>query len=556
MNMLDYDPKELFGFVPDHEQLAAIQAPFGVNVVLAGPGAGKSTVIVCRILYLAKVRKVNTRDITVLVFNRDAKESLSRRLKVVCDRLNLLPPEVCTIHSKCYQIVRTNNFRQIAIEEKGLDWYRQKLGKDFITEDIRKGDYERLAATISKIRENNLNSGEIIDPTFGSLDRVLELLEDGEGDEKLSFDEMSSKALRFLKQGKGSKVPHLLVDEAQDITETQFRIIETLGQQDIFMVGDGDQCIYGFRHASSRYIDSPEEYFPKFTRFYIGTNYRSTEQVVDISSVFINKLSPGRKRPMLRAVEGKVGPTPEIRVVSRQKDQFRMVRDAWEDCNINDQSLCVIYRNNSTAVALANFLISNGLWANHIGGGGDFFSLPVIRDILVKVKRFAYGTGEVMLSLEELIRHIAVSTGIIPEVSKVAVYERMQKTNFIHDYMLLLEIASSCRSIKEFLERIEKIKGLLSNKGQGKMTIATAHSVKGLEFHTVFVIDMVQGVFPAIQGEEKDLEGEARLMYVAMTRATNRLVMTCPEIIRGRPCEKSEFLTLLLEILNKSKGGH
>lgn len=548
---LDFDPKLLFGVVPDKEQMAAIQAPMGVNVVLAGPGAGKSTVIVCRILYLAKVKKVNTRDITLLVFNRDAKESLSRRLKVACDRLNLLSPEVCTIHSKCYQIVRNNNYRQILLEEKDISWYESRLKKHFPKEDVRRGDYERIRETISKIRENNLDPVEIIDPVFGKVDRVIELL----GEEKMSFEDISFKALEFLRKGDVGKVKHLLVDESQDITEMQFRIIQGLCDKDLFMVGDADQCIYGFRHASSRYIESPEAYFQNFALYHIGTNYRSTNQIVKVASEFITKRCPKTKRPFLRAKEGREGPWPVVRAVSRQVDQFRIVRDMWHQCNKDGKSLCVIYRNNSTAVALANFLVCHNISSCHLGGGNDFFETPLIKNILRKLKKYIdIKDSEPKVRPEKLIQHIAVSAKMLPEMSKEAVQERMSKTNFIHDYMLLCEIASSCQSVCELLDRVEKIREFLQNKEKSNLVLATAHSVKGLEFHTVLIVDVVQGIFPA-DPKRENMESEARLMYVAMTRATDRLVMLYPEIMGGRRCVKSEFLKDSQGILSKNKGG-
>ncbi len=562
MTPMDCDPAKLFGMMPDKEQMSAITAPQGVNIVLAGPGSGKSTVIICRVLYLAKVKKVNTRDITILVFNRDAKESLSRRMKSACDRLNLFMPEICTIHSKCYHLVREQMAMSPDIVERSPEWYMKVLGKYVEGKDLKRGDYVRLHETLSRIRENGLDPSTIQAPGFGDLTGLMDALGAvSQKDGAMSFEEMSSAALNILERSPSARIGHLLVDEAQDITEMQFRIIRAMAGEDLFMVGDGDQCIYGFRHASSRYIESPDKYFSRFTKYYIGTNYRSTCQIVSLSTAFINRLSPGVDRPHLRAKADRKGPVPVVRKVSRQRDQFRFVRDIAGECAGMGKSCCVIYRNNSTGVALANYLLSNRIRPAHIGGDCDFFRSPAVSQILSQVRRQVVGRGKGETPHpEQLVRHVAITSGIIPETTKWAVQERMPKTNYVHDYTLLLEIAESCATGEEFLERTEQITKLLSDKTpqDNTLCIATAHSVKGLEFHTVVLVDMVEGVFPGEQpgcDKRDNREEEARLMYVAMTRATDRLVIMWPERIRGRVCKESQFVHILNEMQRKKEKG-
>lgn len=559
----DFDPADLFGIVPDREQLAAIMAPMGVNIVLAGPGSGKSTVIICRILYLVKVKNVNPEDITVLVFNRDARESLSKRMRSACDRLNFVMPEICTIHSKCYKIVREHSLNYPQIVHKSIHRYRKTL-VEFAVCPVREGDFIRLEETISRIRENRLQPCSLEDPCFGNLEPIMNLLDkELEQAETVTFEEISQRALGILSKS-DYKVGHLLVDEAQDITEMQFQIIRGLSRKDggdLFMVGDSDQCIYGFRHASSRYIDQPEKYFDSYCRHLIGTNYRSTEQIVNTAARFIKGAVPEVFRPDLRAAPDKNGPLPQVRRVSRQVDQFRLLADITLECKATNRKCCAIYRNNSTGVALANYLLTREIWPAHIGGGGDFFRNAAVKRILSRAKGEIIGRRKGYLEHPEmLVRHIALSEKIIPDAVALAVREKLPKTNFIHEYNQLLNIAGSCRDGTHFLERIEALEKLMEGPGArgSTTTIATAHSVKGLEFDTVLLLDMVEGIFPSGPEEQDSLDekSEARLMYVAMTRASRRLIMLWPDKIGDRRCIKSRYLARIEQILfDIGKGG-
>ncbi len=560
----DLNPADLFGIVPDREQLAAITAPMGVNIVLAGPGSGKSTVIICRILYLVKVKKVNPRDITVLVFNRDARESLSKRMKSACDRLDFIMPEICTIHSKCYRIVKEHSPNSPQIAHQSIHRHRKALEKFAVT-PVREGDLIRLEETVSRIREDRLQPSSLKDPCFGSMEPIMNLL-DGELDraESLTFEEMSQQALRILSKS-GNRVGHLLVDEAQDITEMQFQIINGLSSgegRDLFMVGDADQCIYSFRHASSRYIEHPEKYFDAFSRHLIGTNYRSTEQIVNTAARFIGETIPYGFRPRLRAAPDRKGPLPQVRHVSRQMDQFRFLVNIASECRSADRKCCAIYRKNSTGVALANYLLSHEICPAHIGGGGDFFNNTAIKEILSRVReKIIGGRKEYIEHPEMLVRHIALSGKIIPEAVTEAVREKVPKTNFIHEYRQLLDIAGSCRDGEGFLERIETLQRLMNGPGTpgSAITIATVHSVKGLEFDTVLLLDMVEGVFPggSENQDSSDENTEARLMYVAMTRASRRLIMLWPDTIGDRRCRESRFLVRIEKYLqDTAKADH
>ncbi len=559
----DFDPANLFGIVPDKEQLAAITAPMGVNIVLAGPGSGKSTVIICRILYLVKVKKVNPEDITVLVFNRDAKESLSKRMKTACDRLSFVMPEICTIHSKCYKIVREQSLNYPQIVHQSIHRYRKDL-TEFAVTSVKEGDFIRLEETVSRIRENRLQPCSLEDPCFGNLEPIMNLLDSKlERAESVTFEEMSQQALSILSKS-DHRVGHLLVDEAQDITEMQFQIIRSLsdrGNRDLFMVGDSDQCIYSFRHASSRYIEHPEKYFNSYCKHLIGTNYRSTEQIVNTAAGFIGEAIPDGFRPCLRAAPERTGPLPQVRRVSRQIDQFRLLVDIALECKAADSKCCAIYRNNSTGVALANYLLTREIWPAHIGGGGEFFKNTAVKKILSRVKGEIVGRKKGYLEHPEmLIRHIALSEKIIPEAVTMAVREKLPKTNFIHEYNQLLNIAGSCSDGAHFLNRVDALQELMNGPGMpgSTITIATAHSVKGLEFDTVLLLDMVEGIFPGGSEDRDSLDdkSEARLMYVAMTRASRRLIMLWPDKIGDRRCTKSRYLARIEQILFEGgKGG-
>ncbi len=546
---MSFDPVSLFGFQPDGEQLGAITAPQGVNVVQAGPGSGKTSVVICRILYLTEVLGVRPEDITVLVFNREARAGLAARLKASRGGSAVSLPEISTIHAKCYRIVTASDPEVTGVDNDSAEALERILGGD--GRPVAKGDVARIAGLIARSRETVSGDAGPEDLRFGSIGSIAEKLEAARGG-KLSFEDMQVKALRLIEAGEVRRPPHLLVDEAQDLTELQFRIVRGLAGPDLFMVGDSDQCIYAFRYADSRFIDDPERYFEKPVTHRIGTNYRCTGSIVRAASLFINALQPRDNRPLLRSALEEGEPV-EIRRVSRQTDQFRMVLDrrrVLETDGIGG-TVCALYRNNLTGVALVNFLLSRGVTPSYVGSKCAFLKDEAVKRIVAGVRRAMLGKGEDYGERPEaLVRHICVSEKIIPETTAEALRERMSKTTHHREYRLLLEIAGTVSSTAELLERLKDIEDVMSDKKLLRdpgLTVGTVHSVKGLQFDEVFVIDLVDGAFPGTNPDQDEAESRAeeRLMYVAMTRAGRRLTLVWPDTVRGGRCRESGYVTIL-----------
>ena len=501
--------KEIIQSLENHTQESIVAAPLEKNIlVLAGPGSGKTKTIVHRCAWLIKAKSVDPSSILVLCFNHQAMIELRKRIR--------------TLTGRRASFVTAMTYHGFAMRLTGRSFLENKKGLE-----NEKGQNPR---------KNAIGFDTIID-------EAVEILN---GEREIAGIEQSEAREYLLAQYR-----YILVDEYQDIDNRQYRFISALTgrlEQDrdtrisIMAVGDDDQSIYGFRNANVKFIKQFQQDYEAKT-FYLVENYRSSYPIIQASNAFIalneNRMKTGspcrinEKRKAQEQEAHKIENSGLVQVVQVK--------------NMASQAVFV-------ARKIKQFMADNPDMKFHdvvvvSRQGMGYPSLVSLRMALAKEEiPFCYsikdGSGfplfrirEIQLFLQYLEDHKKESR--TPVDLKQEVLEQFrQKNTWTSQIEQILESWCDINSDMEIsIDRAKDfaLETLLEEKREHKtgtgVFLGTAHSVKGMEFPFVFILD---GGW-----KQKDIEEERRLFYVAMTRSI-KVVYVCR--IQGSPNPHVRFL--------------
>ena len=287
-------------------QYRAITHGAGAMLVLAGPGSGKTFVVTQRIKYLIEQHHVKPEDILVITFTKAAAEEMQERFaKLSAGKCN----PVCfgTFHSVFFQILRhTYRFTaQNIIREN--DKYRllsqiirelpdEILGQaqlDYSTETL-----QNLLSEISTVKNNGVTPQEVRSATVPQavFERIFQMYKQEMNRNKLiDFDDMVLLCRNLLAERPDTlklwqqRFQYILVDEFQDICPLQYEVVKMLAkpQDNLFIVGDDDQSIYGFRGSKPEIMLNFTKEYPKAEQVLLDVNYRSRQGIVDTAARLI-----------------------------------------------------------------------------------------------------------------------------------------------------------------------------------------------------------------------------------------------------------------------------
>jgi superfamily I DNA/RNA helicase len=479
------------------EQLDVVKTKTNENhLILAGPGSGKTHVLVLRIFHLIKVRNVPARSIAVLAYNRHAAVELRRRLK------RLLP--------KDWQDIGVHTFHGLAL---------RLIGRDRLHElQTDAGDKNSKSAVFDQL-----------------LSELATALESDTGDDE-------REQVRWLDKLHG--IEYLLVDEFQDISEGEYRIVKLLSRLDsgsregavnVMAVGDDDQNLYAFRGSSIEWIQRFEKDFRVEKRITLPDNFRSVQGVVETASRFISRnkvrLKPeawvqrvasavSASRERLAEQDPDKGKVVRLKVRNPADARYAIasevdrVRGAFPDLAMGE--ICIAHHTNAEAHLTHRLLEKIGI-ASQVLGEHQF------------AQRYQLGIVEVIRELESLdpdksnITYTRLKALLRDKFTKLGIDESwMQSWGSFFDEDLLDVLPDSEMSVKKMLWRIDE--HLIGRAGNAvppdKVACLTLHATKGLEFHTVFL-------FPPQFGD--DMEELRRLYFVGLSRAkVKAYLIDCP----------------------------
>lgn len=595
----------------------------GPAMVLAGPGSGKTTVITHRIKNLIEKAEVRPENILVVTFTKAAAISMQKRFSTLMNGGKGQPVTFGTFHSVFYKILRKSRryeATEILSERQKTDYIREIIGRYGISSNDISELSQNIINDIGNIKGNMLNAQQYEPSCCKKEDFIkvynaynLELKKDG----KMDFDDILRECYLLLCENHTileqwrELYKYILIDEFQDINRIQMNIIELLASplNNIFVVGDDDQSIYGFRGARPEIMIEFKDYYPEAELIVLDVNYRSTQSIINVAGRVIEN-NKNRLDKCAHANNDKDF-QPDIRKFRNQVEELKFVVSKikeYENQGISLSEMAILVRNNSQIQEISSFLKNRKIEAESGKHRSNIYNGMVAKDILSYVrgalkfdgtyfnedliyvlnKPQRYISRQVVLSvnmnisavrriysknnIDSFLFHIEMIRKLPPQaalsyIRKGAGYEEYLRLYAIENNIpmsgllkQLEQLVQECSKFNTLEQWINSIDSAQNSEGQNfgkkssgeggannRINIMTMHGSKGLEFKAVFIVDANQGIIPTSKAlRERDFEEERRLFYVAITRAIDYLNIYAVEERLGCPIEVSMFVEEML----------
>lgn len=597
------------------QQRAAVEHTEGAGLLVATPGSGKTTVIVCRTAYLMRVKGVPPRRILTLTFGKQSQLDMDRRFAALFPEAE--KPRFSTIHALCLEILR----RYSALSGREMFVLRQdctQLVRRLLSEQKKGGyvDEELLQSALSGLDRicNTMKSAQELQTAEKEEYDLAQLYADYTREKRerrvMDFNDLLIFAKRALEvvpqlaEEYRKKYDYIQIDEAQDTSPIQQAIVDELasGTGNLFLVGDEDQSIYGFRGANPDYLMRFEQTHPGAQVLYMETNYRSCRQIVEAGQRVI-QYNAYRRQKQMKAAGAQEGCAEEVQLRDWNAQAQEIVRRAG--ALEAGKTLGVLFRNNDSMPVLCDALLRAGVafTISRKDGMPPLFTHYTLRQLRSLIRlSFNPTDGEAFYDLRNRIKkdippYIAKQVRDCGEDVFEALAERMRlggsdlkhlqrKAEKIAEYKKLRAYPAVCRMVEDFhldgyggaakaktdalmslamgvetldhyTAKLQELELLFDADAPraGRVFLSTIHAAKGLEYDEVILADGMQGVLPAQEAdgtpeERAALEEETRLMYVAVTRAKERFTYLTATTSHGAPCEAGLYLKRIFPPVN------
>jgi len=590
-------------------------------LVLAGPGAGKTAVITRRVLWLVGEAGVDPAGILVVTFTRAAADEMRQRFFSMAGEKT--PVSFGTFHSVFFSILKYAcgyTASSIIREEQKLEFMDSIIRDMKIDTDNVKEFSADILSEISSVKGNMIDISHYYSPLCAEevfreiFVRYGRMMKDRG---LIDFDDMMLDTRELFVRRRDilaawqNKFRYILVDEFQDISPLQYELVRMLAapQDNLFVVGDDDQSIYGFRGARPRIMLNFEQDYRGAGRILLPVNYRSQSAIVrgagkvirHNSSRFEKNIRASRPcgNPIdirvfqnisdetaavldrIRELRGRGLPYSETAVLFRTNSQARPCIERLLEYNIPftvQDAVPDLYRHWISEDMLAYLRIAHGSRAR-----GDFLRIInrpnryVSRSVFVNAKvdpaslrgiyrgkpwmqrrldRLSYDLNAIKyMQPREAIDYIRRDVGYDEFLDEYARTRGFDGSGLFQILDELSESAARHTDCEEWFEYITDFSASLREKNLQKdkstgdcVPLATMHHSKGLEYTAVIIVDANEGVMPYHKAaSEEDIEEERRMFYVAMTRARDELSIFLTKERHGRPLRPSRFVNEILD---------
>lgn len=597
------------------QQQQAVEHVEGPLLILAGPGSGKTRVLVHRIASLVERGAAAPSQILAVTFTNKAADQMRRRIE------SLVGPsarEIAagTFHSVCLKLLRRH--------AEGLGY-----GDRFVVYD----ESDQLALIKECFDALNLDRDRI--PPQGVLDRISRAKDACLGPEEfaaeaagnvflervakvytryqarlaelqaMDFGDLIRQAVALLEKDSAllescqQRWRYLLVDEYQDTNRAQYRFVELLarGHRNVAVVGDDDQSIYRWRGADIGNILRFEKDFPGATVVRLEQNYRSTASILSAAGAVVAR-NAGRK-PKRIWTENAAGAKVAVLSCESERREAEIVAGKIQTGGRRFGDTAIFYRTNAQSRPFEEAFRLSGI-PYRIFGGMKFYERAEVKDILAylrlaleprddvsfrriinvparglgkttveRLELFARERGTGMLAavepfvaadsvrtaaakglsgfaatmaelsratgelaLGELLHLVLEKSGYVEALAAVSSIESEARLENINELVTAVEEfvpMGEGTPLQQFLDQVALVSGADQiDDEKGAVTMMTLHLAKGLEYPTVFMVGMEEGLFPHARSQDDpdELEEERRLAYVGMTRAMEELSLT------------------------------
>ena len=605
----------------NQQQKEAVQSTKGPVLLLAVTGSGKTTVLVTRLGYMIYCKNIPPESILTVTYTVAATKDMSERFAVRFGEDMAKRLEFRTINGICARIIQYYGRRigktpfELVKDEKATTGMLIRICQDHGMGYPTESDLKNVRTLLTYIKNMMLNEEELQKLEEESDIRIAgiyrEYCRQMREQKLMDYDDQMLYAYNMLRKDPGvlayfqNRYPYICVDEAQDTSKIQHAIIALLaaGTGNLFMVGDEDQSIYGFRAAYPEALLSFEKKHPGAKVLLMEENFRSNAKIVEAADKFIQKNTLRHEKHM-RAAREAGADIREISLKSR-KAQYVYLMKAAQECTTGmagmsgseehrgraDASVtetAVLYRDNECAIPLIDLLERKNIPYRMRNADLSFFTHRTVLDVQ-NIIRFAMDPKDTELFMQiyyrlklffnkkDALRYAQISQEKDMEVLDAALkygnLEKYQEDNIrnlkrqmvrilnmpgdeavnqiltymgYQDYLKKMGmnankletvklIGSRVESPEKLLERLEELRTIIQEKVSDKdcpFILSTMHASKGLEYDTVYLLDVMDGILPekvlanprtASKEELETYEEERRLFYVGVTRAKNQL---------------------------------
>lgn len=593
-------------------QHRAITHKDGAMLVLAGPGSGKTFTVTQRIKYLIEQHHIQPEDILVITFTKAAAAEMQERFVKLNDG-KCYPVCFGTFHSVFFRILRhtyrftADNIIREADKYRILTQIVSDLPPELRSQEehctnanMDSETLQRLLAEISKVKNNGLAPGEITSETVSQteFEYIFHAYKQEMNNKRLiDFDDMvllcrdllvsRPEVLKIWQE----RFRYILVDEFQDICPLQYEVVRLLAkpQDNLFIVGDDDQSIYGFRGSNPEIMLHFTEDYPDASQVLLNVNYRSKQDITETAGKLI--------------AHNKVRFSKDVRTQNIQKDGVRvysfhskpkqaenialLIKQYMEQPGAKYSDIAILYRTNSHIAYTAERLVRQGIpfsinekpkniydsetakdmiayinYALHEDSVSDFLRImnrPVRYIRRNTVPRNPFSMQEILENNRTLGYVVENIIGLYDGLRFIKGMNPFSAVNFIRkgigydDYLKkkasecgrdaakelealeeIMQLAKGFETLAEWMEHVQNYDSTIRElqHGSGKnchtdaVNIVTMHASKGLEWKVVILPDVNEGVVPHKKAvTDSELEEERRMFYVAMTRAKENLFL-------------------------------
>ena len=613
------------------EQYQAVVCTDGPVLVSAGAGSGKTRLLTYRVAYLITECGVPADKILAITFTNKAAGEMKDRIRKIAPDGDLVT--VCTFHSFCARMLRKYSSFLKDYRENFTIYSENdvaKLQKDIfkqmnIAEESTKSNFKH---NLSMLKNENMTIDEYArifnyDRDINDFVKFYRLYQgEMQKNNAMDFDDLLINFYNLIYENQDvldsiqNKYTYFSVDEFQDTNKIQYDIIKLLAGKtnNLLIVGDEDQSIYGWRGANINNIFNFTHDFKDVKIFKLEQNYRSTKKILDRANLII-KNNKNRLDKKLFTENGEGTDVFYYQAMNESDEADFVVQNIIRKhaSGVPYNEIAILMRLNALSRTFEEKLLTYNI-PHIMYNGFKFFERAEIKNVLAYLTAIVNpsddisftriinfpkrGIGDTSIeklteiatrnrtslkaavmnyeqeilpkALKDKLKELKdLLTDLEKNIDQMGMYDyftyMLEKANILkafdldneQDYERFLNVNSLVNSVKEFeennpdasildyLESVTLSTAMDSDDGNG-VVIATVHGAKGLEFDTVFIVGCEEKIFPISRDDSEDLEEERRLMYVAITRAKNDLIMTSSSsrFMYGKReyCVKSRFL--------------